>query len=222
MLDALHMSWGARILNIRSAVVCSTPPAARAMGLPILASAPLPAPERTSEELMALVRDGNDDAAFSMLYERHKGGAYRVAVGILKRPAEAAEVTQEAFLKLWRFRARYNGEPFEPWCFRIAFHAAIDAYRKGKKEKAEVELDDRWLHRGYTRNQVELARIHCHTIWRWRDGLSEIERIAVKYTDGLGTNNDLAKEAGVSPGRLTQIRAEALARLKDMLEGSPS
>ena len=59
------------------------------------------------EELMVLVQRG-DPRAFELLYDRHGGPAYSLAYRIAGRAAVAEDCTQEAFLSIWRSRARYH------------------------------------------------------------------------------------------------------------------
>src|SRR5215207_7337905 len=49
-----------------------------------------------------------DPAAFEVFYDRHGGAAYSLAYRIVGDATSAEDVTQEAFLSIWRSRARYD------------------------------------------------------------------------------------------------------------------
>ena len=56
---------------------------------------------------MSLV-DGKDPDAFGVFYDRHGGAAYSLAHRIVGDPGMAEDVTQEAFLSIWRSKARFD------------------------------------------------------------------------------------------------------------------
>ncbi|HEX8025074.1 MAG TPA: sigma factor, partial [Candidatus Limnocylindrales bacterium] len=49
-------------------------------------------------------------ADFAAFYERTYDLAYRTALGILREPALAADVTQEAYVAAYRDRDRFRGD----------------------------------------------------------------------------------------------------------------
>jgi RNA polymerase sigma-70 factor (ECF subfamily) len=68
---------------------------------------------------------------FGAFYERTYSTAYRTALGIVRDPALAADVTQEAFVAAYRHRDRYRGEaPSTAWLHRIVVNQALAALRR--------------------------------------------------------------------------------------------
>ena len=68
---------------------------------------------------------------FGTFYERTYDSAYRTALGILRDPALAADVTQEAFVAAYRHRHRYRGDaPSTAWLHRIVVNQALAALRR--------------------------------------------------------------------------------------------
>ena len=59
------------------------------------------------EDLVPLMARG-DAPAFEAIYERHSGAAYSLAYRMVGTRAAAEDVTQEAFLNLWRSGAHYD------------------------------------------------------------------------------------------------------------------
>jgi RNA polymerase sigma-70 factor (ECF subfamily) len=72
-----------------------------------------------------------DPAAFDALYRRHLSAVYRYLRARLPSDDEAADLTQQVFLKALEALPSYQerGLPFAAWLFRIARNAAIDATR---------------------------------------------------------------------------------------------
>jgi RNA polymerase sigma-70 factor, ECF subfamily len=83
------------------------------------------------EELMALVQDA-DPRAFELLYERHGGAVFSLAYRIVGDRIAAQDISQEAFLSIWRSRLRYRPEygSVRTWVLGIVHHRAIDALRR--------------------------------------------------------------------------------------------
>ena len=83
------------------------------------------------EDLMTLV-DRKDPDAFEVLYDRHGGAAYSLAHRIVGDPAIAEDVTQEAFISIWRSGARFDAArgSVRSWTLGIVRNRAIDALRR--------------------------------------------------------------------------------------------
>ena len=83
------------------------------------------------EEIMRLIQDG-DPRAFEVVYDRHGGPAFSLAYRMVGARPAAEDVTQEAFLSIWRSRSRYepNRGSVRTWILGIVHHRAIDALRR--------------------------------------------------------------------------------------------
>ena len=83
------------------------------------------------EELMQLVAGGDADA-FETILERHADAAFSVAYRMCGKRAVAEDVTQEAFLAVWRGGARYDRTrgSVRTWTLGIVHNRAIDALRR--------------------------------------------------------------------------------------------
>ena len=56
--------------------------------------------------------------------------AYRTACLVLRDPHEAQDAVQEAFLRVWRFRASIpDGDGRTPWLYRVVVNACISRVR---------------------------------------------------------------------------------------------
>ena len=92
---------------------------------------------------MTLV-ERNDADAFAVLYDRHGGAAYSLAHRIVGDSAIAEDVTQEAFLSVWRSGARFDAArgSVRSWTLGIVRNRAIDALRRASGPAPKLDLDD--------------------------------------------------------------------------------
>lgn len=68
---------------------------------------------------------------FDAFYERTYDLAYRTALGIVRDPGLAADVTQDAYVAAYRRRDRFRGEgPSTAWLHRIVVNQALMALRR--------------------------------------------------------------------------------------------
>lgn len=88
--------------------------------------------EPTDETLVEQYSSGTD-AALVVLIERHFRSIYGYVYRFVHTSAEAEDITQEVFIKLWKHIDRFKpGTGLRPWLFRIARNTAIDYIRKKK------------------------------------------------------------------------------------------
>lgn len=94
------------------------------------------------QTLLERARRG-DEAAFEQLLERYQKTVYHQALRLLNNPEDAADVTQEVFLKVWKHLPGFRGESgFATWLYRLTDNAAIDLIRREKKRQGDRSLDD--------------------------------------------------------------------------------
>ncbi len=88
------------------------------------------------EELMGLVRE-REQRAFEVVYDRHGAAAYSLAYRILGDSRAAEDVTQEAFLSIWRTGARYDPlrGSVRNWIFGVVRNRAIDSIRSASAKR---------------------------------------------------------------------------------------
>ena len=114
------------------------------------------------EDVMQLVRRG-DARAFEVIYERHSPAAFSLAYRMMGTRAGAEDVTQEAFLSMWRSGARYDRTrgSVRTWVLGIVHHRAIDALRRAtvhdRRRAGDEGIEERFEAR--ERTDVEAARL---------------------------------------------------------------
>jgi RNA polymerase sigma-70 factor (ECF subfamily) len=95
------------------------------------------------EELMPLVGE-KDPEAFEVLYDRHGGVAFSLAYRIVGDRAAAEEVTQEAFISVWRSGARFDAArgSVRSWLLSVVRNRAIDFLRSKAGKAPKLDFDD--------------------------------------------------------------------------------
>ena len=88
---------------------------------------------------------GRKDAeAFEVFYDRHGGAAYSLAYRIVGDRAAAEEVTQEAFISVWRSGARFDAArgSVRSWLLSVVRNRAIDFLRSKAGKAPKLDFDD--------------------------------------------------------------------------------
>jgi RNA polymerase sigma-70 factor (ECF subfamily) len=162
-----------------------------------------------------------DLGAFEQLVARYQTMVHGLAMSILRRPEDAEEATQDAFLKLFRARGSFDpARTLEPWLLRIAGNACRDKLRRRRaaqvpgarqgQEAAELllEIPDARSLRDASR------QLEDHSVRGELEQLSERVRqpLELKYLRGF-TNQQIADALGIS---LSNVKVQ-LARGKDIL-----
>jgi RNA polymerase sigma-70 factor, ECF subfamily len=84
---------------------------------------------------------GGDAASFEMLYALHKRRVYSLCLRMLGNVAEAEDLTQEAFLQLYRKIGTFRGDSaFSTWLHRLAVNVVLMHLRK--KGLPQVSLEE--------------------------------------------------------------------------------
>jgi len=101
-----------------------------------------------------------DPEALTQLIVSQQHYVYSIAMSVLKNPDDAADLAQEAFVRLFRALPQYNGESrFTTWLYRLVVNLGRDELRRrgrqvpvvppaadeeGQDELSSVADDDRW------------------------------------------------------------------------------
>jgi RNA polymerase sigma-70 factor (ECF subfamily) len=75
-----------------------------------------------------------DSTAFEQLVLAHQNQIYRLCFRMLGNAEDAADMTQETFLKAWRNLDRFQGDAaFSTWLYRLASNCCLDFLRSQKR-----------------------------------------------------------------------------------------
>lgn len=93
-------------------------------------------------DLVARAQQG-EEAAFASLFEAHKGRVYGLCLRISGCPEEAEDLTQEAFLKLFRRISTFRGDStFSTWLHRLVLNEVFMHLRKRRKQEVPIAEAD--------------------------------------------------------------------------------
>lgn len=85
---------------------------------------------------------GGDHAAFAQLVRAYQGWVWRFLFRLLGDPTLAEDVTQETFLKVYKKLDSYQfRSKFSTWVLAVARNAGLDALRKNRRNRTEVDID---------------------------------------------------------------------------------
>src|SRR5437899_8616298 len=98
--------------------------------------------ESNLTEAEAIVRAKEGDAhGFEHLYRAHCRRVYSLCLRMIKNPAEAEDLTQQAFLQLFRKIGTFRGESgFSTWLHRVTVNIVLMHLRRHKP--AEIPVED--------------------------------------------------------------------------------
>ncbi len=180
------------------------------------------AQEATSEQLLVDAASG-DQQAFTVLVERIRPQAMRVARGVVRDPSISEEVAQEVLTEVWLKADRFDPEKgtVTGWVATLTRRRAVDRVRS---EQAGRNRDDRVARRSHVRevdvvaDEVELRLEH----WQVRKALTELserqrEAIELAYFGGH-TYRDVARVLGIPEGTAKSRLRDGLVRLREALD----
>jgi RNA polymerase sigma-70 factor (ECF subfamily) len=171
------------------------------------------------DELLRLVARG-DERAFAALYDQLAPRMYGLVLRVVRDPAMAEEVTQEAMVEAWRTSARFDQAKGSAvsWLLTIAHRRAVDrvrseqagAARMRKVATIETPYDE----------VVEQAtsRIERQQVRRCMDALTDLQREAILLAYYKGYTYREVSELLETPLPTVKTRMrDGLIRLRDCL-----
>ena len=163
-----------------------------------------------------------DQAAFAEFYDLTSARAYGLALRVVRNPAHAEEVTQEAFLDAWKSSTRFDPARGSAagWLLTIVHRKAVDRVRS---VEASTTRDETWQResRPVDHDQTSEAAQSSLEAARVRGAvatLTDVQREAVELTYFGGyTHTEVATMLDVPLGTAkTRIR-DGLIRLRDLM-----
>src|SRR4051794_4463824 len=161
-------------------------------------------------------RAAGDEAAFERLYERHVGGVYRYALGMLGDAADAEDVTQTTFLNAYRaYKKGTRPDKPQSWLIAIAHNVCRQRFRQAQRRPREVAFDE-----GI--GEAEAVEPAGPTAEELRRALSELppnQRAALVMRELEGSSYaEIAGVLGVSVSALETLLFRARRSLREQLD----
>ena len=141
--------------------------------------------EATDRVLVVRAQHG-ERAAFGELVTRYMQRAYSSALGLVGNHDDALDLSQEAFARAFRARARIDPErPFFPWVYQIIRRLCFNHTRDQRSRRLKLEKAGSWL-TGTTMGQRPLSPDQAVERAELREQVAEaIERLAERERETL-------------------------------------
>ncbi len=188
---------------------------------------PRPSPRNVErladEELMTLVEEGQP-RALEVLYDRHGGAAWSLAHRIMGDRQAAEDVTQEAFVSIWRSGGRYDATrgSVRSWVLAIVRNRGIDALRRASSRSSLDFDDDGALEAQPAEERTDGAALRNERARVVRGALSELPRdqshvLGLAYFGGF-THREIAELLDVPLGTIKGRMRLGLEKMRTSMD----
>jgi len=146
----------------------------------------------------------------------------RIARKYKNNEEDAASIVNDSFFKIFTNIQNYKQElPFEAWIKRITINTVIDEFRKNKKHKNLLKLDD-YSNTDFldfiVRNDEVDEDLNVKDILGLIEKLDEEEKVVFNLFEIDGySHNEIAKELEVSERTSKRYLASARVKLRKMI-----
>lgn len=180
--------------------------------------------EPASTQLAALLRQSalGDEAAFARLYDATAARVHGLVLRVVRDRAQAEEVTQEAYLEVWRTASRFDPDKGRAlsWLMTIGHRKAVDRVRSAEaatRRDTTYHQQSNPVEHDVTAEAVQ-ASMEAHRVRRALETLTPVQRQALElaYFGGY-THTEVATMLDLPVGTAkTRIR-DGLIRLRDTM-----
>lgn len=165
-----------------------------------------------------------EERAFDELVNKYQKRIYYLAYSLTSNHADALDLSQEAFIKVYRSIHRFRGRSsFYTWLYRITVNICLNHLKKEAKRK-EVPLDERievaqvdwWSNPKKALENKELQEGLTKAI----DSLPPRQKtvFTLRHLEGL-SHKEIASILGCSIGNVKANLFQALQKLRERLKG---
>jgi RNA polymerase sigma-70 factor (ECF subfamily) len=181
----------------------------------------LPAEAPSDEDLVRRIQ-GGETVLFEVLMRRYNQRLFRVARGIVRDPAEAEDVMQQAYLNAYTHLHQYEHRgSFAGWLTRIAVHEAFAGHRRRAAAAVTESGDGPWARiasPGPDPEQAALSSELRRDLEASIDSLADAYRpvFVLREVEGL-TTSETAEALGLSEDVVKTRLHRARAMLRDAL-----
>lgn len=193
--------------------------------------------EREADQMLVERVQKGDQQAFGLLVTKYQRKLMRLVMRLVRDPAEAEDVTQEAFIKAYRALPNFRGESaFYTWLYRIGINAAKNwliangrrapTSTKVDSEEAEDYEGGELLHDTDTPEHILMSRQIAEAVDAAMERLPEDLRTAItlREIDGLSYEeiaNAMNSPIGTVRSRIFRARDSIAQELKPLLDIAP-
>ena len=182
---------------------------------------PADEPPSGPDDLLRRVARG-DENAFSQLYEMLAPRVFGLARRVLRDPAQAEEVAQEALVEVWRTAARFDPAKGSAtsWVLTITHRRAVDRVRSAQagadRERRVLAASGETPYDDVV--ETVTSNLEQQQVRRCLKGLTDLQReaITLAYYDGF-TYREVAEKLDTALPTIKTRMRDGLIRLRDCL-----
>ena len=167
----------------------------------------------SEREIIILVKRGNKEA-YQAIVERYMKRAYYIALGFVRNPQDALDISQEAFIKAFRRIKSFDIErPFFPWFYKLMKNFCLD-HLKRRSRIQEVPLEEsRVLKEEHEDREMK------EVLWKGIESLpvEQRETIILRYFQQL-SYQEISEITGKPVGTVMSSLFYAKKRLKETIK----
>lgn len=193
--------------------------------------------EREADLVLVERVQAGDQEAFGLLVVKYQRKLLRLVMRLVRDPAEAEDVTQEAFIKAYRALPNFRGDSaFYTWLYRIGVNTAknwLVAHGRRMPTMSEVVDDDAegveegiLLRDDETPDRVLMSRQIGETVNAAMEALPEDLRTAISLREIEGLSYEEIAQVmdcpiGTVRSRIFRAREAIATRLRPLLDTAP-
>ena len=167
----------------------------------------------SEREIILLVKKGKKEA-YQAIVERYMKRAYYIALGFVRNPQDAMDISQEAFIKAFRRIKSFDIErPFFPWFYKLIKNFCLD-HLKRRSRIQEVPLEE-----GRVLKEEHEDREMKEVLWKGIESLpvEQREMIILRYFQQL-SYQEISEITGKPVGTVMSSLFYAKKRLKETIK----
>ena len=170
-------------------------------------------------ELVERLQKG-DVEAFDLIYNKYSGKLYAFGLKYLRSTAEAEELVQLVFLKIWEnYKNLKKESSFKSYLFTIAYNDICKLFRK--RNYQQKFIDDTLYENFQSSSEAEDGIDYQSVLERVQqiiDKLPERQKtIFLKSRQEGKSTKEIAEEVGLSPGTIDNYISEALKFIRSRM-----
>ncbi len=168
----------------------------------------------SDREAIIEIRSG-DKEAYKIIVNRYMKKAFYTALGFAGNSDDAADLSQEAFVRAYRAISKFDiKKPFFPWFYRILRNVCLN-YKRKKRRLQEVPIETVQCNESQSLEKESLS----HEVWNAISQLrvNEKEIILLKYFQRLSCK-EIAKALDCPIGTVMSRLYYARKQLKEKLK----
>jgi RNA polymerase sigma-70 factor (ECF subfamily) len=173
-------------------------------------------PDETLEDLFRKVQGRADEEAFARIYARTEKIFFHRAVAFLRSRHLAEQALQDAYLKMYRYRASFiDGRRFLPWAYTILDKVSYDVRqrsRRGREISIEAIREPPDPRGSFREEREEIDEALSRLPHRQATALRLRAEMGYSY-------REIAARMGCTTSAVAELLYRARARLRVVLKG---